>query len=109
MIGNITGFILWLLIGCAFIGLGLYARSSKKTMGFWANAKVFAVTNVKKYNNAVAKLFIIFGIVFIILGLPLLLQTVTILIFVPMIGVMIESIVAMIVYTVVIEKKYRKK
>ena len=109
MLGNITGFILWLLVGGAFIGLGFYARSSKKTMGFWANAKVFAVTDVAKYNNAVGKLFIVFGIVFIILGLPLLLQKVTILIFVPAIGVMIESIVAMIVYTVVIEKKYRKQ
>lgn len=109
MSGNITGFVLWLIVGFAFIGLGLYARFSKKPMGFWANAKVFAVTDVKKYNNAVAKLFIVFGIVFIILGLPLLLKTATILIFVPTIGVMIESIVAMIVYTVVIEKKYKKQ
>lgn len=108
MSGNITGFVLWLIVGCAFIALGLYARSSKKPMGFWANAKVFAVTDVKKYNNAVAKLFIVFGIVFIILGLPLLLKTATLLIFVPTIGVMIESIVAMIFYTLVIEKKYRK-
>ena len=109
MLGNITGFILWLLVGAAFIGLGIYARSTKKTMGFWANAKVFAVTDVAKYNNAVGKLFIVFGIVFIILGLPLLLKTATLLVFVPAIGVMIESIVAMIVYTVVIEKKYRKQ
>ncbi len=109
MSGNITGFVLWLIVGCAFIGLGLYARSSKKVIGFWANTKVFAVTDVKKYNNAVAKLFIVFGIVFIILGLPLLLNEATIFVFVPSIGVMIESIVAMIVYTVAIEKKYRRK
>ena len=109
MSGNITGFVLWFIVGCAFIGLGVYARSSQKPMGFWANAKVFAVTDVKKYNNAMAKLFIIFGIIFIILGLPLLLKTTTLLIFVPMIGVMLESIVAMIVYTIVIEKKYKKQ
>ena len=109
MLGNITGFILWLLVGCALIGLGIYARFTKKAMGFWANAKVFDVTDVEKYNNAVAKLFIVFGIVFIILGLPLLLKTPSILIFLPSIGVMIESITAMIVYTVVIEKKYIKQ
>ena len=109
MLGNITGFVLWLLVGLGFIGLGFYARSSKKVMNFWANAKVFAVTDVKKYNHAVAKLFIVFGIVFIILGLPLLLTKATIFVFVPSVGVMIESIVAMIVYTVAIEKKYRRK
>ena len=108
MSGNIIGFVLWLIVGGAFIGLGLYTRSLKKPMGFWANAKVFDVTDVEKYNNAVAKLFIVFGIVFIILGLPLLLKTPSILIFLPSIGVMIESIVAMTVYTVVIEKKYKK-
>ena len=58
MSGNITGFVLWFIVGCAFIGLGVYARSSQKPMGFWANAKVFAVTDVKKYNNVLLAKYI---------------------------------------------------
>lgn len=45
---------------------------SKKEVGFWANAGKFEVTDVKKYNGAVGKLFIGYGIVFILLGLPML-------------------------------------
>lgn len=108
MSGTIAGFALWCMFGCFFIGLSIYCLFSKKPMGFWANAEVFEVTNVKKYNAAVAKLFFIFGIVFIILGLPLLLKTMTSLIFLSIIGVMIETITTMIVYTLVIEKKYKK-
>ena len=55
-----------------------------------ANADVFEVTDIKKYNHAVAKLFCIFGIVLIVLGIPLL------------------AIIAMVVYSLVIEKKYKK-
>lgn len=78
-------------------------------MGFWANAEMFPVTDIKKYNGAVAKLFFVFGIVFIILGFPLLLEQNSLWIFFSVLGIMIESITAMIVYTTVIEKKYKKK
>ncbi len=105
---NVTGFIIWCIVGCFFIGLSIYSLFSKKAMGFWANAEVFEVTDVKKYNTAVAKLFFIFGIVFILLGLPLLSETMTLLIFLSIIGVMIETITTMIIYTLVIEKKYKK-
>lgn len=78
-------------------------------MGFWANAKVFEVSDVKKYNRAVAKLFGAFGIVLIVLGLPLLAGQNSAWAMLSIVGVMMESIAAMVVYTVVIEKKYRKK
>lgn len=78
-------------------------------MGFWANANVFEVSDVKKYNRAVAKLFGTFGIVLIVLGLPLLAGQNSAWAMLSIVGVMMESIAAMVVYTVVIEKKYRKK
>ena len=49
------------------------------------------------------------GVVFIILGLPLLSKENVMLIIFSSIGVMIEVIVAMVIYTIVIEKKYKKK
>ena len=77
-------------------------------MGFWANADVFEVTDIKKYNHAVAKLFCIVGIVLIVLGIPLLAGQNSPWILLSVAGLVMESIIAMIVYTLVIEKKYKK-
>ena len=104
-------FTIWSIIGLLFIILGIYAFFSKKAqpMGFWANAKMFEVTDVRKYNAAMSKLFIGFGIVFIILGLPLLSGQNSALIILSVFGVMAEVILMMAIYTIVIEKKYKKK
>ena len=104
-------FTIWSIIGLLFIILGIYAYFSKKAqpMGFWANAKMFEVTDVRKYNAAMGKLFIGFGMIFIILGLPLLLGQNSALIILSAFGVMAEVIIMMAIYTIVIEKKYKKK
>ena len=65
MTGRIIGFVIWSVVGCLFIGLGIYSFYSQKPMGFWANPRMFEVTDRKKYNAAVGKLFSVFGIVFI--------------------------------------------
>ena len=109
MTGRIIGFVIWSVVGCLLIGLGIYSFFAKKTMGFWANAQMFEVTDRKKYNAAVGKLFIIFGIVFILLGLPLLAGQNSPWIFLSVLGALLECIAAMAVYTVVIEERYRKK
>lgn len=109
MTGNVLGFVIWAIVGFFFIGLGLFALFSKRPVGFWANAKMFEVTDVKKYNSAVAKLFCAYGIVFILLGLPLLSGQNSPLILISVIGIMVETIITMAVYTTVIEKKYKKK
>ena len=108
MDGRIFGFIIWCLCGALFIGLGIYSFFIKKPMGFWANAEMFEVTDVKKYNRAVAKLYCALGLVFILLGLPLLSDNAA-LILLSTLGVMLEVIVMMVIYVTVIEKKYRKK
>lgn len=101
-------FIIWVLCGAMFIGFGVCAVSAKKPMGFWANAKMFEVDDVKGYNRAVAKLWFVYGMVFIAMGLPLLQQN-SPYIMLSVIGMMLETVGAMIVYTLVIDKKYRKK
>ena len=109
MTGRIIGFVIWSVVGCLFIGLGIYSFFAKKPMGFWANAQMFEVTDRKKYNAAVGKLFSVFGIVFILLGLPLLAGQNSPWIFLSVLGALLECITAMVVYTVVIEERYRKK
>lgn len=67
------------------------------------------ITDLKKYNRATGSLFCIFGIVFIISGIPMMEGQNSAMILISILGVMFEVIAAMIVYTLVIEKKYKKK
>ena len=106
------GFIIWALAGVAFIGLGIYCFFSKKSaaFGFWANAKMFEVENVRGYNRALGKLWCAYGIGFILLGIPLIhYEQNSPAILLPVIGVMAETILVMGIYILKIEKKYRKK
>lgn len=105
---SIIGFIIWSLFGILIIGLGIYTWFSKKPMNFWANVKGFEVNDIKKYNHALGKLFGGYGFVLILLGLPLLAGQNSAWILLSVLGIMIESVIAMIIYTLVIEKKYKK-
>ena len=105
---GMIGFIIWLVIGLFFIGNGLYCLKAKEATGFWANAKTVPIGDVKSYNRAMGKLWCIYGGIMILLGIPLLLGN-KVWILVSIAGIMFESIFLMIVYTLKIEKKYRKQ
>ena len=109
MSGSILGFILWAVFGCFVIGIGISAFFQKKAVGFWANVKPFPVSDVKGYNHAVGKLLIAYGIVFLVLGIPLLAGQNSPYILLSILGVMIETIVLMAVYQVSVTAKYLKK
>ncbi|MDE6063601.1 MAG: hypothetical protein K2G20_03310 [Lachnospiraceae bacterium] len=104
-------FLIWLALAACFVIMGIYNFFSKKksAFGFWANAKVFEVTDVKAYNRALGKLWCVFGVVFALLGLPLLYGQNSPYILLTILGAMLEAIAAMVVYVTVIEKKYRRK
>ena len=105
----IVAFLIWCAVGMFFAALGVYAFFAQKPMGFWANIETFKVTDIKRYNAAVGKLFCVFGVVFVLQGLPLLAGQNSPLVLLSVVGVMFECIAAMGVYTGVIENKYRKK
>lgn len=109
MNGRIIGFIVWALFGCFMIGLGIRAFFSKKAVGFWANIKVFPVNDIRGYNRATGKLFIIYGLIFIVLGVPLLGGQNSPYILFSVLGVMIETIALMAVYSLSVSKKYKEK
>lgn len=104
-------FLAWLAMAACFVIMGIYNFFSKRksAFGFWANAKVFEVTDVKAYNRALGKLWCTFGVVFALLGLPFLYGQNSPYILLTMLGAMLEAIAAMVIYVTVIEKKYRKK
>jgi len=106
-------FIIWAIMGVLFIAMGIYDMNSKKAkpFGFWANAEVGPIEDVKGYNRALGILWCVYGVLFILIGLPLLIlnEQNAGLIIIPVVGAMLISIGAMAVYSVGIESKYRKK
>ncbi|MCR5546629.1 MAG: hypothetical protein K6F30_09175 [Lachnospiraceae bacterium] len=109
MENHMEGFIIWALCGVFIIGIGIKDMFSKKPVGFWANIETIKVKDVKGYNRATGLLFVIYGIIFIVLGIPLLGGQNTPFILFSILGVMAETIAIMVVYSLVIVKKYEKK
>lgn len=107
MDGSVIGFIMWALFGCFMIGLGIRAFFSKKAVGFWANIKTFPVNDIRGYNRATGKLFIAYGFIFIVLGMPLLSGQNSPYILFSVLGVMIETIAVMAIYSLSISPKYK--
>ena len=103
-------FVMWAIIGVLFTVMGIYVFNSgkAKVFGFWANAEVPPVENVKGYNRALGILWCSYGILLTLLGLPLLDGRNCSLI-ITILGSMFISIGAMVVYVVGIEAKYRQK
>lgn len=105
-------FLIWLFVGIAFIALGIFDFKARTApVGFWANVKTIPVEeeHVPAYNRAVGKMWIVYGILFILFGIPLLAGQNSPWIMIAVIGVFIETIIVMVVYTTVIENRYRKK
>lgn len=110
---RLMAFIIWAILGVLFIVMGIYNMNSKKAkpFGFWANAEVGLIEDVKGYNRALGILWCVYGVLFTLIGLPLLGlddQNAAMMI-IPLLGTMLISIGAMVVYSVGIESKYRKK
>lgn len=108
---RLIAFVIWAIMGVLFIAMGIYDMNSKKAkpFGFWANAEVGPIEDVKGYNRALGILWCVYGVLFTLIGLPLLDEQNSGLIIISIVGTMFISIVAMGVYVVGIEPKYRKK
>lgn len=110
MKGSMMAFILWILIGAGFViwGIAVLFAKKEKPFGFWANAEVFPVKDVRAYNKALGKLFIVFGIIFMLLGIPFWEGNSAGMVF-TILGTMFLSIFMMVIYVTRIERKYRKR
>ena len=104
-----SAFIIWALMGIVMIGFGIYALFAKtaRPFGFWSNAETLPMKDVKGYNRAGSILFMVFGVLFILIGLPLLFDAKGAGLIIPILGSVFLSITAMAVYVTVIEKKYK--
>lgn len=104
--GAFLGFLMWLPGGAAFMFLGIYAMCAKEPVRFWNIGELVQVTDVKKYNRAMAKLWFVSAVVWVILGIPLLMGQNSAWVTVPVLGGMCWAVALMVAYTR-IEKKYR--
>ena len=104
-------FIIWTVMGVLFIIMGIVDIFSKKqkAFGFWANAQTLPIENIKGYNRALGILWIVYGVVLILLGIPLIKGDDSPWLIITILGTMFEAIAAMAVYVTVIEKRYRKR
>ena len=105
--------VIWLAMAALFIVMGIYCYCSKKAkpFGFWANAEVFEVKDgkVREYNKALGRLWVVFGIILAVLGIPLLKGQNAPEVMLSVVGTMFLSIGTMVYYVVVLENKYRKR
>ena len=103
-----AAFIIWCGCFALLFLLGLYCFFSKKQVSFWANAKPFSVTDVRGSNQACGFLWIGYSLVGILTGLPLLTPESTALVLLSTLGVVADTLMLILIYVLVIEKKYRK-
>lgn len=103
------GFVIWSMVGCLFIIMGIIAWRSEKPTGFWNNVKMSEVLDVQKYNHAMGKLWCIAGVVFIVLGIPLLIGQDSAIILLSVVGALIWVITLMVIYELGVMRKYRKE
>ena len=106
---NLLNFIIWAISGCLIIAIGISCFFSKKQAGFWANVNPPKVKDVKGYNHATGKLLVLFGVLLIVLGVPILFDKSSLFIFLSIIGVLILTIATIAIYILYIEEKYREK
>lgn len=106
---NLLSFIIWAISGCLIIAIGISCFFSKKQAGFWANVNPPKVKDVKGYNHATGKLFVLFGVLLIVFGVPILFDKSSVFMLLSIIGVLILTIATMEVYVLYIEEKYREK
>lgn len=103
-----AGFVIWSIVSLVLLGIGIWSWKSDKTIGFYAGVKPPEVSDIRKYNRAVAILWFAYAAAFEVLGLPLLFLKRNSAGFVwSILGVVAITIALMIVYNRILAK-YRK-
>ena len=102
----IIAFVIWSALALAFVGIGVWCRRSGKAVGFYSNAEPPAVTDVRRYNKAVSRLWFVLAPLYEAMGVPFLFarQNSPVYAF-TVLGVVFLMIAAMVAYSR-IEAKY---
>ena len=106
----IIGFVIWSIVFLVLLGIGIRTWKSDRAAGFYTGTKPPEVTDIRKYNRAVAVLWFVYAGLFELLGLPLLFLKQNKMGFLWSIaGVPVISIALMIAYQRILRRYERKK
>lgn len=75
-------------------------------MGFWANDKAPKVKDIKGYNRALGKCWIVYGSIFILIGFPILFSHDSLWILVPVLGTLFDTLALILAYTMIVTPRY---
>ena len=103
--------VIWMLFCAFFIAMGVFSMKAKKPVGFWANTeKPKNIKDVKKYNQAMGKLWFTYAILLFLFGLPLAFcEQNSPVVFLTVVGTAFSTIFLMVFYVLRIESKYVMK
>lgn len=99
----LIGFLIWTGVVLMLVGIGIWFWNSKKAVGFFAGVEAPKVTDVRKYNHAVAKLLFVCAILYELIGLPMMLGKKDLVAF-SVLGVVFASLGSAIVYNRILDK-----
>ena len=68
----IAGFVIWTAVALLLLGIGIRSWRSGRTVGSYAGVKPPEVSDMRKYNRSVAVLWIVYAVLFELMGLPFL-------------------------------------
>lgn len=100
----IIGFLIWSITSIIILGIAISTWRSKEPTGFYTGVKPPEVKDAKRYNHQVAILWLVYAILFELLGVPLLFleQNSAFFVFV-IFGVMAITLLLVIVYHFIIK------
>ena len=103
----LVGFIVWTLITLVFVYIGITIRNSNIPVNLFTFGDIPKVNDIKGYNKAVSNLWLVFAILFELIGISLLfVKQNSPLVILIVLGVVLLVIGMMVTYTK-IESKYK--
>lgn len=105
----LIAFFIWTLGAIIFLLLGLTSLKSKRPVGFFNFTRTPEVVDIRAYNRAVAKLWLIFSVLLELIGLPLLFIEQNSPYFVFLMLAVFSLVLAMMVSYLSILSKYRRR
>lgn len=103
----VIAFFVWSICAAIFLAIGFSCRKAGEAAGFFTFAKPPEVTDIRRYNHAVAALWFTAAVILEIIGVPLLFLEQNSPFFVPVIFAVIVLVIAMMVAYLRIEAKFR--
>lgn len=105
---GIIGFAVWSMAALIFVGIGISSRKSVEPVGFFSNVKPPKEKDVKQYNKAVSTIWIVFAVVFEILGIPILVFEQNSPVFLVVVLGVVVLLIGIIIAYFKVEAKYRE-